>query len=126
MNARAKRTRAEWVALIGSTALLLVVVALIALQIPDDDQPAMPVARIEKVRSVEEAFHVDVIVENTGDRTAENVQVSAELTIGDEVQTGEQVIDFLSHGEEVEVTFVFSHDPTLGELTASVASFTTP
>lgn len=124
--ARPARTAPEWLTLFGSVALLLVVVVLIALQIPGSDDPPAPTAEVVEIRSVEGSFHVDVVVGNGGDRTAANVQVSAELTIGDETLSGDQTIDFLSGGEDAELTFVFAADPGTGELQARVTGYAAP
>lgn len=126
MTERTTRTAAEWTSLVGSLVVLLVVVALIALQIPGDDDPAAPVARVAGVRPVRDAFHVDVTVHNAGDQTAANVQVSAELVVGGEVVTGDQTVDFLSADEEAELTFLFDQDPATGDLSISVSGFAAP
>jgi uncharacterized protein (TIGR02588 family) len=65
-------------------------------------------------------------VRNEGDRTAANVQVSAELTVGDRSFTGDQVVDFLSGGDDAGLTFVFSEDPAAGELDVAVAGYAEP
>jgi uncharacterized protein (TIGR02588 family) len=120
------RSTAEWVSLVGSAAVVLLVVALIVAQIPGDDRPAAPAAQVERVRQVGEAFHVDVTVHNGGDGTAANVQVSAELTVEDAVLTGDQVIDFLSGGEDRDLSFVFDEDPASGTLRVAVTGYAAP
>lgn len=125
-NARPTRTTAEWASLAASIALILVVVGAIVAQIPGDDRPASPTAHVVAVRQIDEAFHVDVSVDNRGDDTAANVQVSAELTVGDEVYTGDQAVDFLSGGEERSVSFVFDQDPASGDLRVAVTGYAVP
>src|SRR3546814_19053 len=105
---------------------LAAVVLLIAVQMPGEDEPPVPTARVDDVRRLGDQFHVVVDVTNTGDQTAANVQITGELNIRGEVSTGEQTVDFLAGGEHVHVTFVFGHDPDGGDLTVEVSSFTVP
>jgi len=126
VTSRQPRSPAEWASLIGSAAIVFFVVALIVVQIPGEDRPAAPTARVEDVRRVGEAFHVEVAVRNRGDRTAAQVQVTADLTVGEETSTAEQTVDFLSGGEEQQVIFVFDEDPSSGELRVSVTGFAVP
>jgi uncharacterized protein (TIGR02588 family) len=125
MSERPPRTTAEWVSLIGSAAVVLLVVALILAQIPGNS-PAAPVARVAVVREVGESFHVDVTVHNGGNSTAAMVQVAADLTIGDQTFSGDQVIDFLSGGADRSVTFVFGQDPVSGQLRVAVTGYAEP
>ncbi len=125
-RSRSSRTTAEWASLAGSAAVVLLLVGLIVAEIPGSDRPAAPAVRVESVRHVAQAFHVDVTVENSGDQTAANVQVSAELSVGDDTLTGDQTIDFLSGGEQQRLTFVFLRDPASGELQVAVTGFAVP
>ena len=51
----------------------------------------------------------------------------AELRLpGETDETGEQQIASLSGGEQVQGSFVFSHDPSQGELVLRVASYREP
>ena len=112
--------------MIASVAVVLLIVALIAAEMSDGDRPAAPTAHIDRVRQVGETFHVDVTVQNNGDRTAANVQVSADLTGDDDALTGDQTIDFLSGGEDRQLSFVFGHDPASGELRVAVTGYAVP
>jgi uncharacterized protein (TIGR02588 family) len=79
------------------------------------------------VRQVGSRFYVRVEVDNRGDRTAQAVQVVAELTQrGEVVEEAEQTVDFLSGGEVETVEFVFTEDPASGELAVRVAGFLLP
>ena len=120
------RTLAEWVTFGISTALLAVVLALIAIQLPNSDDPAEPIAEVDAVRSLDSRHYVDVLVTNQGDDPASNVQVNASLVIDASTTEGDQTIDFLAADEEVNLTFVFADDPALGELTIAVTGFTHP
>jgi len=128
-GSRPKRSGSEWVAFAIASALLLVVVgAVVRLWVSDAGRPARVEAVVSGAVRVEgESHYVLVRVTNHGDRTAESVQVIAELTKGKEVlEDGEQTIDFLPSGDEMELEFVFSQDPGSAELTVRAASFTRP
>ena len=120
------RTVAEWVTLAVSCAILAVVLALIAIQLANSDDPAAPAATVASVRSLDGRHYVEVVVTNQGDDPASNVQVSASLVIDSSTTEGDQTIDFLAADEEVRLTFVFDDDPALGELTIAVTGFTDP
>jgi uncharacterized protein (TIGR02588 family) len=126
MSEERGRTTPEWVTFAVSSALLLVVVVLLAVQVPGDDSPPAPVATVAQVREVDGRFHVDVVLENTGDATAMNAQVTAELDVGGRRTTGDQTVDFLAGGEEEDLVFVFDDDPAGGALTVAVTGYARP
>lgn len=125
---RATRSRAEWITFVLSSAVLLVVMGAIgSLWLDGEERPPGFSVHTVGVREEADRFHVRARVENTGDQTAEGVQVVAELTAGDAPpEEGEQTIDFLSGGEEEEVEFIFTSDPANGDLMLSVRSFKVP
>ena len=103
-----------------------IVIVLLVLAFQGSD-PAAPVAEPPgAVRQVGEQFFVPVEVDERGDEGAAQVQVQAELTIGGETSSADQVIDFLGRGETRALTFVFEHDPAGGELAIGVVSFAAP
>lgn len=123
---RSKGTLAESVTLALCAAVLAVVIGVILLLGPDKDDPAAPVASIERIEQVGDDFHVTVLVRNTGGRTAANVQVNAELVVDGETTEGDQTIDFLAPGNEADLAFVFADDPSSGDLTVGVGGFLKP
>jgi uncharacterized protein (TIGR02588 family) len=123
---RPARTSAEWVTFVVSCLILLGVVILIAIQLPDGDNPPQPVAEVGQVRKVGEQFFVPVVVRNAGDLTAENVQVVASLTIDDETTEGDQTVDFLAGEATQDLEFVFADDPADGELDVRIAGYSRP
>jgi len=125
-DGRDPRTPAEWVTLACSLAVLAALVGLILVQLGADQEPAAPVAGVERVRTVGRAHHVEVTVRNEGDDTAADVQVLASLEVGGETTEADQVIDFLAGDEEEDLVFVFRDDPAEGELTVEVAGFAVP
>ena len=57
-------------------------------------------------------YYVPFTVTNVGGETAESVQVVAELRIdGEVVDSGEQILEFLSSQETAEGAFIFTHNP---------------
>lgn len=122
------RGGAEWVTFSISTAIVGVVVALLAVQALSTDEPAAPVAEVDPsaASAVGQVFHVPVDVVNDGDRAAVNVQVLAELTVPDGVESSDQTVDFLGAGETERLVFVFTTDPADGELSVMVGGFTEP
>ena len=126
MTGREPRSLAEWVSLGVSAAVVLAVVALILAQVPGEDEPAAPAARIDEVREVEGSYHVEVMVENLGHAAATQVQVVAELTTPEATYTGDQTVEILSGGAERSLVFVFTEDPSSGDLRVDVSGFATP
>lgn len=126
MSQQRERSAAEWVTFGVSTALLLAVVALIAIQMRGQVAAPAPVATVLEVREVGERFHVDVVVTNHGDETAANVQVSATLDIANQVSSADQTIDFLAGNEDAELVFAFDDHPRSDQLTVRVTGYTVP
>ncbi|CAN5362903.1 MAG: TIGR02588 family protein [Acidimicrobiia bacterium] len=127
MTASRSRTGAEWVTFFVACLVLLGVVGLIAGQIIGDQEPAAPNASVNgEVEARGPRFHVPVLVVNDGDTTAADVQVVAELTIGDETVTADQTIDFLAGGASDDLVFVFEDDPADGDLVVRVGGFSLP
>lgn len=125
---RPARSGAEWVTFAVSLFLLGVVIALIAAQIPGEHTPAAPTAtRAGPIRSEGGSFFVPVDVKNTGEDTAQNVQVLATLTTTDGKEiVADQLVDFLAGGETERIEFAFAEDPADGDLTVSVSGFGVP
>ena len=126
MTERQPRSPAEWVTLLVSLLVLAVLVGLIVVRLVDERDPAAPVATIDGVEEIGDVHHVEVTVRNDGDDTAADVQIVAELVIGDETTEADQVLDFLAGDEEEQVVFVFEDDPADGELSVSVSGFSVP
>ena len=121
------RSRAEWTTFGVAVAILAAVVALIAVQAAGSKSPPSPVAEVVgPPRERDGRFFVAVSVTNRGDKTAQNVQVVAELLTGDAASTSDQSIDFLAGHQVVDLVFIFDQNPALGELAISVTGFTLP
>ncbi len=125
----AARSSAEWVAFGIASAVLLFIAGAVAFEwVGDEGRPAtLEVERVGPPRRAGEQFYVTATVTNSGDRTAEGVQVIAEIErAGEIVEDGDQTIDFLAGGESEQVVFVFSENPASGELIVRAASYVKP
>jgi uncharacterized protein (TIGR02588 family) len=123
----ARRSGPEWITFGVSAVVLFVVVATLVGLAFRESAAAEPVARLPgPVREVDGQFFVPVDIVNRGDEGAAEVQVLAELTIGGETTSGDQVIDFLGGGEVQQLTFAFDDDPASGEIIISVTGFAAP
>ncbi|MGQ0434582.1 MAG: TIGR02588 family protein [Microthrixaceae bacterium] len=123
---RGPRTGAEWVTFTIACALL-VALAVVIVTRSGDDAPAEPVAsQTGSIIRSAAGYEVPVEVRNVGGRTAAEVQVRVELTIGGEVSESDQVVDFLAGDDSEDLTFVFEDDPADGELVVEVVGYATP
>ncbi|OKH52236.1 TIGR02588 family protein [Calothrix sp. HK-06] len=128
-NEQPKRTIAEWITFGAATCILSGIVGLVIYTGLTDKQqvPILSVQTKEAIRQANGKYQVPFEITNDGDKTAESVQILAELKVNNEVeQTGEQQIDFLSSKEKEEGAFIFDTDPNKGELKIRVASYKLP
>ncbi|BDA68433.1 hypothetical protein RIVM261_021120 [Rivularia sp. IAM M-261] len=128
-NEQPKRTIAEWITFGAATCILSGIVGLVIYTKLTDKQqaPILSVQTKEAIRQANGKYQVPFEITNDGDKTAESVQILAELKVNNEVeQTGEQQIDFLSSREKEEGAFIFDTDPNKGELKIRVASYKLP
>lgn len=122
-----ERTPVEWVTFAVACTILAVVAVLVGLRLGDDQRPARPTAVVDgPARPVPGGHEITVEVRNHGERTAQDIQVRAELTIhGDTAEIDQQVM-FLAGDEAEDLRFVFEDDPAQGELTIRVTGYATP
>lgn len=128
-NEQPKRTIAEWITFGAATCILSGIVGLVIYTGLTDKQqvPILSVQTKEAIRQANGKYQVPFEITNDGDKTAESVQILAELKVNNGVeQTGEQQIDFLSSKEKEEGAFIFDTDPNKGELKIRVASYKLP
>jgi uncharacterized protein (TIGR02588 family) len=124
-----KRTKAEWVTFGAATCVLGGIIGLVMYTAVNDKKqpPILTVTRKEAIRFVNGKYYVPFEVVNSGDETAESVQILAELQGNNQIEeTGEQQIDFLSSKEKEEGAFIFSTDPRQSQLIIRVASYKVP
>ena len=123
------RSHSEWVTFATATFILILIVGLVIYNwfTQKDQPPVLSVTRNGEIRQVKGQYYVPFAVTNVGGDTAESVQVIAELRQkGQTEETGEQQINFLSSGETEEGAFIFTSNPTDGELIIRVASYKLP
>ena len=131
LDSSSPQTRSPWKWLPFGVASLFLL-TLIGLVIYADflNQNRPPVLTVEVIgpfRAVDEQFYVPFTVANEGGESAEAIQIVAELRLeGETNETGEQQIASLSGGETMQGSFVFSHDPSQGDLVLRVASYREP
>jgi uncharacterized protein (TIGR02588 family) len=126
---RPPRSRAEWVTFSVATGIVTAIASLIVVAwITQRDTPAdLTVQRVGPVRSVNGQFYVPFEVANRGGKTAESVQVIAELKVNNTLEeAGDLQIDFLSSQETAQGEFLFTRDPSQGELLLRVAGYKQP
>ncbi len=118
----------ERVTFVAAVAVLVGVAGgIVLLWVQPRDEATLRVEQTGEVRVVDGQSYLTATVSNTGDVTAEAVQVVAELLVDGEVITsGEQVVDFLSGGEAEEVVFVLDGSAPEAETKLRVASHKDP
>lgn len=91
------------------------------------DPASLIVEQVGEVRVVERQSYLTAEVQNTGDDTAQAVQVIAELIVdGEVVADGEQAIDYLSGGEIEQIVFIFDRPAPGADTELRVASYKVP
>lgn len=112
-----------------SLAILGFILALVIYTwITGDNGPPILNAKIDGIITQHNNhFYVPFVVTNTGGKTAQSVEVSAQLILQEQIlETGSQQINYLSGGETESGAFIFSRNPNLGRLEIRVASFKLP
>ena len=124
------RTVAEWTTLGISLAIVLGVAGLVTyLYLAGVDRPPVieATAGLIELRQEGDAYYLPVTIENTGEQTAADVRVEAELVLPDgSSETAEIEVTFLAGGATSEGTAVFSSDPAEGEVTVRAVSYKVP
>lgn len=78
----------------------------------------------EELREEAGSYYLPVGIENTGDRTAQDVRVEVSIpsaTAGREI--AEISVQFLAGGETIEAVAVFQHAPTQQDLSTNIVSY---
>jgi len=124
-----KRTPAEWATFAIACFILSILIGLVLYNwlTKKHEPPIISVTRNTPIRETQGQFYVPFTVTNTGGETAESVQIIAELRVNGEVlEFGDQQIDFLSSGETQEGAFIFSRNPSQGQLIVRSSSYKLP
>ena len=120
---------AEWISFAIAATVLAMVIGLVILLWASDRQRQPPILQVEQaaIRQSQDQFYVPFAVTNAGGKSAESVQVVAELRVdGVPVESGEQILEFLSSQETTRGAFVFTQNPQNGTLVIRVASYQAP
>ncbi|HVG00974.1 MAG TPA: hypothetical protein VND68_14135 [Chloroflexia bacterium] len=124
-----ERTTAEWVSLFISVAIVLALVGGLVYQIfaGGHRPPTIDVKPLmEEIRREGDSYYLSLDITNSGDRTAENVEVMLSLDSGEgDPETMQFQVQFLDGGETENQTVIFKNNPAEGELTHT-ASFHVP
>ena len=126
---KSKTNLAEWVTFAIASSILATIVGLVIYSwlTKKQEPPTISVSRNSPIRFEKGQFYVPFAVANTGGETAESVQIIAELRVnGEVVESGDLQIDFLSSGETEAGAFIFSRDPSQGELIVRSSSYKLP
>lgn len=111
----------------AATILLTLTGTICFLWVQPREPAALTVVQAGETRVVDGRSYVTAEVRNTGDETAQAVQISAELKLGAEVLAeGEQTIDFLSGGESERAVFIFEEVAPGAQVELRAASFLLP
>lgn len=129
-NQSDKQTTAERTT-IGISVLILVAVIGLAVWADartGDVPPNITVeADLGNVRETDSGFYVPITISNTGGLTAQDVMVTGELDLGDDIpETAEVTLSFLAGGEEEGAELVFSAHPNEGEFSVGPTSYVQP
>jgi uncharacterized protein (TIGR02588 family) len=124
------RTAAELITLAVSIAIVLGIVGLIAwLNLRGSEEPVSIIVKplVEERWEADSEYYLPVEILNDGDATVEDVQIEAELILGDDPPVTAQLsVPFLAGGERARGTFVFGEDPAQAELTVRATSYKEP
>lgn len=123
-----RRSLAEKVSFSVSLSIVGIIVALVCYTwLTGDTNPPILSVTTTEIRQVNRQYYVPFTVSNFGGETANSVEIVARLFIAPAtIETGRQQIDFLSRQEERTGEFIFSRDPSQGELTIRIASYQEP
>ena len=111
------RTKAEWVSLSISIALLAGVVGLvIALWLSPSHEPAR--FRVDRgtIRNEANDYYLPITVTNEGDATGAQVTVEGKLKSGDNEETPALTFDFIPAHSSAEGVLVFKTDPASADV----------
>ena len=120
-----KRTGAEWVTLGASVLIVLALAGLVLYQqfTQGTKPPTIQIEpKLNEMRQEGDAYYLPVEVTNTGEKTAESIEVQFSLDPGEgEPEAAAFSVQFLAGGESENQTIVFQSDPSKGKLTHVVA-----
>jgi uncharacterized protein (TIGR02588 family) len=123
------RSFVEWLTFSIAAAILCAVTGLVMyVWLGKQNQPPILSIAYEKtIRESDGQFYVPFVLENKGGETVESVHIVAKLKTNNGIEeSGEQEIDFLSSGEVQNGSFIFSKNPSKGQMTIRVTGYKLP
>lgn len=128
MSTDRRRVTPERAAFLVSVAILVALaLAIVFLWVRQRDPVTLTVHQVGAVRVAGELRYVTADVRNTGDETAQAVQVVAELVVDGEVLADRaQLVDFLPGGEVETVVFIFDRTPPDADVELRAGSYQVP
>ena len=122
-----RKNMLEWAVFgVSAVAIAAVLTALLA-GIPSGDAPPSLNVTVGAPAAVAGSYRLPVIVENRGDRTAEDAHIEVALTEGEQVmERGELTIAFVPRGSKREGWVTFRHDPRRFTIVARATGFNEP
>jgi len=124
-----RRSLAEKVSFSISLFVVGIIISLIAYTwiTGNNNPPILSVTTGSNIRHIEQQYYVPFTVENSGGETVESVEIVAQLLFDNQArETGSQQVNFLSRQEQRKGEFVFTRNPSQGELKIRVASYKLP
>ncbi len=123
-----RKNMLEWLVFgVSAVAIAAVLTALLAGGKPTGDSPPMLKVTVGAPLVIASGYRVPVIVENSGDRTAEDAHIEVALTDGEQVvERGELTIAFVPRGSRRDGWVTFHRDPRRFTIVARAAGFNEP
>ena len=123
------RTKAEWISLGFSSAVLLTLTGLLVYQhlVGGSSPPVIEVQpRPAEARQVGGLYYLPLEIVNRGDQTAQDVRVLLAPSPSPDAEPAEILIDYLAGGASASATAVFAEPPIEGDVLVKRLSFREP
>lgn len=120
-----KKNALEWSVFAISLCLIAVCIGVLGYeQVTRTGRPPQITATIQRIDQQPAGFALEILVRNSGDRTAENVQV--EVSVGGTTERAEAVIAYVPYRSERRAWLVLPSDPRDRRLVVRVLGFEEP
>ena len=120
-----KKNALEWSGFAISLGLIAVCVGVLGYeQLTRADSPPRLTAAVERVIEQPAGFALEVLVQNSGDRTAENVQL--EITVEGTAERAEAVVAYVPYRSQRRAWLVLPSDPGDRRVIVRVLGFEEP
>ena len=120
-----KKNALEWSVFAISLGLIVVCVGVLGYeQLTRTDRPPHVTAAVAQIVEQPEGFAIEVVVQNGGDRTAENVRI--EIVVDGTPERGEAVVAYVPYRSQRRAWLVLPSDPRHRRLVVRVLGFEEP